>query len=223
MDANVIEDGFQRVWKMFEETGRKFQETEKMLKEQFQETGRKFQETEKMLREQSQETDRKFQETDRKFREADKKFDKHFGKIKELDRNWGKLVEALVKPSVGQQFRKWGIPVEGSGQRVEKQKGGESIEIDILLTDTDSIVLVEVKTTLTVEHVDEHIEKHLKKFRKFFKEYRDHKMYGAVAYIHTEENADRYAYKKGLFVLTFTAGDMVEIRNDEKFVPVLWE
>jgi len=92
MDAHVIEDGFQRVWRMFEETNRKFEET-----------------------------DRKFQETDRKFREADKKFDKHFGKIKELDRNWGKLVEALVKPSVGQQFRKWGIPVEGSGQRVEKQ------------------------------------------------------------------------------------------------------
>ncbi|OQX09102.1 MAG: hypothetical protein BWK80_47320, partial [Desulfobacteraceae bacterium IS3] len=70
------------------------------------------------------ETDRRFQETDRqldkRFKETDKKFDKFFGKVKELDRNWGKLVESLVKPSVAEQFRKRGFPVSGSGQRVEK-------------------------------------------------------------------------------------------------------
>lgn len=170
-----------------------------------------------------QETDRKFKETDQRFKETDAKFDQYFGKLKELDRNWGKLVEALVKPSVGRQFRKWGIPVSGSGQREEVHKNGESLEIDILLKNSDTLIAVEVKTTLRVEAVDEHIEKHLKPFKRFFPEYQNRKVYGAVAYIHVEENADRYAYKNGLFVLTFTTGDMVEIQNDDHFVPKVWE
>jgi len=99
-----------------------------------------------------------FQETDRKFKESDRKFEQYFGKIKEMDRNWGKLVESLVKPSVATQFRKRGIPIIGSGQRVEREIGGETMEIDILLTNGDSVVAVEVKTKLTVEHVNEHIE-----------------------------------------------------------------
>jgi hypothetical protein len=179
MDSQTIEQGFNKVWRMFEET-------------------------------------------DRRFRDTDAKFDKYFGKLKEMDRNWGKLVEALIKPSVGWQFRKWGIPVSGSGQREEVHKNGDTMEIDILLKNTDALVVVEVKTTLRVENVDEHIEKRLKPFKRFFPEYRDRKVYGAVAYIHVEENADRYAHKKGLFVLSFTTGDMVEIQNDERFVPRVW-
>ena len=172
------------------------------------------------------ETDRRFQETDRqldkRFKETDKKFDKFFGKVKELDRNWGKLVESLVKPSVAEQFRKRGFPVSGSGQRVEKYYDGKLMEIDILLTDGDKVIAVEVKTTLSVSDVEEHIEKHLKPFKLFFPEYRDRKVLGAVAYIHLEENADRYAYKKGLFVLTFASGDSVRIKNDARFVPAEW-
>ncbi len=190
MDSQAIEQGFNKVWRMFEETDRRLEKN--------------------------------FQETDRRFRQTDANFDKYFGKLKEMDRNWGKLVEALIKPSVGRQFRKWGIPVSGSGQREEVHKGGETMEIDILLKNTDALIAVEVKTTLRVENVDEHIEKRLKPFKRFFPEYRDRKVYGAVAYIHLEENADRYAYKKGLFVLTFTTGDTVAIQNDERFVPRVW-
>jgi RecB family endonuclease NucS len=171
----------------------------------------------------SQVIEQGFQRVWQMFQETDRKFEKYFGKIKEMDRNWGKLVESLVKPSVAAQFRKRGIPIIGSGQRVEREIGGETIEIDILLTDGDSVVAVEVKTKLTVEHVNEHIEKHLKPFRRFFPEYRDKKVYGAVAYIHLEENADRYAYKNGLFVLTFDVKNMVRIKNDSKFIPKPYE
>ena len=52
----------QDVWKMFEETNRKFNETDR----QFKETDRKFQETDRQFKE----TDRKFQETDRQFKEG---------------------------------------------------------------------------------------------------------------------------------------------------------
>lgn len=190
MEAQTIELGFQQVWEMFQETDRRFKET-----------------------------DKKFQEAAEQIKETDKKFDKYFHKVKELDRNWGKLVEALVKPSVAAQFRKRGIAVIGSGQQVERMLGADTIEIDILLSDGDSLIAVEVKTTLRIENVDEHLQHHLRPFKRFFPEYQDKKIYGAVAYIHVEENADRYAYKKGLFVLTFTTGDLVTILNDDNFRP----
>ena len=123
-----------------------------------------------------------FQRVWQMFQETDKKFDKYFGKVKELDRNWGTLVEALVKPAVGEQFRKRGIPVVGSGQRMEAHLGPDTIEIDILLKNGDVVILVEVKTTLRVKDVDDHIAKHLQPFKRFFPEYHDRKVYGAVAY-----------------------------------------
>jgi hypothetical protein len=211
MDMQEMEKGFQEIWKLFAETNRRFQESQTELDKQFREIGERFKETE-----------RQFKETDRQFKKTDKKFDKYFGKVKELDRNWGKLVESLVKPSVAEQFRKRNFPISGSGQRVERYYNGRLMEIDILLTDGDAVIAVEVKTTLSVSDVDEHIEKHLKPFKLFFPEYRGRKVLGAVAYIHLEENADRYAYKKGLFVLTFTSGDAVKIRNDAGFVPAEW-
>jgi hypothetical protein len=186
MDANVIEQGFQEVWRMFKET------------------------------------DKKFEETARQIKETDEKFDKYFGKLQEYERNWSKLVESLVKPSVASQFQQRGIPVYHTFQRVEGTCNGDNMEIDLFLENGDTIVLVEVKTTLRVNDVNEHIERRLQRFKRFFPRYADMTVYGAVAYIHVEEDADRYAYKQGLFVLTFTSGDLVEIINDEKFVPKAW-
>lgn len=186
MDTNVIEQGFQEVWRMFKET------------------------------------DKKFEETARQIKETDEKFDKYFGKLQEYERNWSKLVESLVKPSVARQFQKRRIPVFHTFQRVESTLNGDNMEIDLLLENGDTVVLVEVKTTLRVNDVNEHIEHRLKPFKRFFPRYADMKVYGAIAYIHVEEDADRYAYKQGLFVLTFTSGDLVEILNDEKFEPKEW-
>jgi len=39
------------VWRLFQETDRKFQDTERLLKEQAQHTDRKFQDTERLLKE----------------------------------------------------------------------------------------------------------------------------------------------------------------------------
>jgi len=235
-----IELSFQQVWQALQEsfrhTERLFQETDQRIEKLFQETDRRFQETDRKFQETDQrieklfqetdrrfqETDRKFQETDRKFQETDRKFDKCFRTVKEFDSNWGKLVEALIRPSVAGQFRKRGIQVTGSGQRIEKHRQGDTLEIDILLTNGEIVIAVEVKTTLTVEGVQEHIDKHLRPFKQFFPEYHDKQVYGAVAYLHVAENADRYAYKQGLFVLTLVFDDQVIIQNDDKFIPKSW-
>ncbi|KPA13369.1 hypothetical protein MHK_006424 [Candidatus Magnetomorum sp. HK-1] len=175
----------------------------------------------------SKEIDQRFKETDQKFKEtydlikaSSQKTDKYLGKVKEFDRNWGKLVESLVAPSMVEQFKKAKLEIDGMTQRIMKRKHGKTLEIDILLTNSHIVIPIEVKTTLNVEAVNEHIEKHLIPFKMFFPEYKDKTVYGAVAYIHVEENADRFAYKKGLYVLTFGDNDMVIIKNDPQFKPM---
>jgi predicted phage tail protein len=199
----------------FKETERVLKETERVLKETFKETDQKFKETDQKFKE----TDQKFKETSQLIKESSKKADKYLGKINEFDRNWGKLVESLVAPSIVKQFQKENFEIDGMSQRMMRRKAGKTLEIDALLTNSHIVIPVEVKTTLNVNAVDEHIQKHLIPFKHFFPEYHNKIVYGAVAYIHVEENADRYAYKKGLYVLTFGDNDMVVIKNDKNFKP----
>jgi len=212
------------------ETKERFFETERLLNEKFQETDKIFQETEREILENSkqikeltakfQETDRKFQDTDRKFQETDKQIKNLMKKSSEFDSNWGKLIQALVEPAVLDLFKQRGINVLGTtnGYIIEKD-GKKLMEIDILMKNGDCIVLIEVKTTLRIENVDEHIEKRLMRFKEFFPEYKDKKIYGAVAYLKCFEGADNYAIKKGLFALTFSGKHLICIKNDKDYKP----
>ena len=80
------------------------------------------------------------------------------------------------------------------------------------------IIVVEVKTTLTVDDVREFLEA-LDSFLDFFPRYKGCTIYGAVAGVHIAEKADRFAYKSGLFVLGLGKEGLVRIQNDDKFKP----
>ncbi len=192
------------------ETNRRFQETERLLKEQSQETDR-------LLREQSQETDRllreQSQETDRRIREVNKQ-------IGDLGGKWGRFVENMVVPACETIFLKRGIPVHQVSQRVKKRLNGQTLEIDVLVTNENHVLVVEVKSSLGVNDVKE-LQSDLNKFRQFFPEYAQKQLYGAFASIEIEEGADRYAYRQGLFVLA-QAGETVSILNNPDFQPKNW-
>ncbi|MGF1570786.1 MAG: DUF3782 domain-containing protein, partial [Nodosilinea sp.] len=61
----------------------------------------------------------------------------------------------------------------------------------------------------------------LGRFRDFFPEHAQRQLYGAVAGIAIESDADRYAYRQGLFVLA-QSGEHVVILNDAQFQPRAW-
>jgi DNA-binding transcriptional MerR regulator len=169
-----------------------------------------------ILRETAQsarETDRRMQETDKRIRDLDKQ-------IADLTGSWSKFVESMVEPAVVRLFTERGIEIEGTYQRVKKRRDGNEMEIDILGINKECVVAVEVKTTLKVEDVNKHIER-LDRFRNFFPEYADRKLIGAVAGMRIEEESDKYAYRKGFFVLA-QSGENVIILNDEKFRPKVW-
>ena len=56
--------------------------------------------------------------------------------------------------------------------------------------------------------------KKLQKLKIAFPEHPSHRVYGAVAAIEFVQDVDRYAYRKGLFVIR-QCGDSVELANDQ--------
>ncbi len=165
------------------------------------------------------ETDARFKETDarmdKRSAETDKKIDKLAGTF---GQQWGKLIEALVRPDSIRLFQERGIQIEFVSPRVKRERGRDTMEIDLLLLNKDELVIVEVKSTLKVDHVRDFL-KDLAGFKHFFPEYQAYRVYGAVAGLEIVGQADKMAYRQGLFVLAVTGQDLVEIRNDLKFKP----
>jgi len=132
-----------------------------------------------------------------------------------LTGEWSKFVEGLIAPAAERLFKERGIEVDKIYQRVKAHKNGDDMEVDILAVNGKYAVLIEAKSTLKIDDVNEHIRR-IKRFKTFFPEYKDRKVVGAVGGIAIDEESDKYAYKKGLFVIV-ESGENVKILNDKKF------
>lgn len=191
------------------------QETERLLREKSLKTDRQFQETERLLREESLKTDRQFQETNQQIQATDKKFDKLQGMF---GNQWGRLVESLIKPDVVRLFQERGIKIIGVNPRMERHRNGETIEFDLVLLNTEELVVIEVKSQVTQADAADFLED-LASLPRFFPEYQGYRVYGAIAGLDVPRNVSRWAYRQGLFVLTVTGEGLVEIKNDAAFKP----
>jgi len=230
----------QEIRQLSQETDRKFQEsiqeTNRKFQETTQETNRKFQETTQEIRQLSQETDLKFNETDRKFQETDRRFKETDRLIRELSKKMdgtraeigrlgnrlGDFVEGLIKPSLVQLFQHRGIIVHKVYHNVEANNGELKLatQIDLLAVNHEICVLVEVKSRLSIDDVNEHLER-MEKFKPLFPEYQDKQVLGAVAGMVIPEDVAKYAYRKGFYIIG-QRGDNAVILNDDKFKPAAW-
>ena len=156
---------------------------------------------------QMQETDRRMKETDRRLKKLDELFNGH----------WGKLMESLVKGDLLKLLKERGIEVQRIAREHEGSFGEENYEVDIIAVNGQEVVVVEVKTTLRLENVNDFIKK-LGFFKKWFQEYADRKVYGAVAYLKANEGSSQRAMKEGLFVIR-AAGSSASIVNKQNFKP----
>ena len=187
---------FEKVWLMFQETDKKFQETDKLLSE-------KFKETDRLLTE-------KFKETDKKLNQLERLFTSQ----------WGKLVESLVEGDIITILNQRGIKVTDTLKRRSGRRDGIDYEFDIIAINGSEIVIIEVKTTLRPEDIRNFLKK-LKQAKNWMPEYSDKKVYGAIAFISEDSGTVAMAEKKGLFVIRAT-GDSASIVNTDDFVPKIW-
>ena len=155
-------------------------------------------ETRKAIQESSREADKRSAELDKQIAETSKS-------IKELKINYGGLsnalgsfTEAVFKDALCKEFNKLGYSVSRhhNNSRYFDEDNHIIAEIDIQLEDGDIIFLVEVKTKLMAEFIDDHI-KRIEKVRLYMDKKDDNrKIIGAVAFITADEGAINYAHKK---------------------------
>ena len=205
----------------FQETDRilkeQSQETDRILKEQSQETERRFQETDRILKEQSQETDRILKEQSQK---TDRQIQRVSQDIGKLGNRLGEFVEWQVRPAAVQLFKQRGIDVHELQAGVSVKRNGEGLEIDLLVINDTEAVLIEVKSKLTQPDVDKHLER-LDKFKRLMPRYQDVRAMAAVAAMVVPDEVRDYAYSQGLFVLA-QSGDNLVILNQPNFHPRTW-
>jgi hypothetical protein len=159
------------------------------------------------LRESQRETAEQMQETDRRLKKAEDLF----------TTQWGKLMQSLVRGDLVRLLDGRGIGVRSLAHQTLARRGGESYEVDIVAVNGEEIVVVEVKTTLRPEDVRRFRSK-LGRFKEWWSEYRDRKVYGAMAFLQAADGVALHAERQGFFVIRAT-GDSASIVNAEDFEP----
>ena len=151
------------------------------------------------------------------------------GAVGEFNEKWSTFMENLVKEDLLNLMQEKGIAVHELHPNVEAMSRGEKkrtrlAEFDLLAVNGDELVVVETKTTLFAKDVVAFVEK-LKKFKSYFPIYKNHRVYGAVAFM-GESRADKgkaavRAEEEGLFVIKSPEGGsgMATLANAEDFKP----
>ena len=212
---------YEEILELFRETDRKFQDTNRGIKELLdaqKETDRKFQETDRLLKERFQETDQKFQETERLLKEqsqATKALEALFTS------QWGRLMESLVEGDLVNLLVARGIAITDTTSRIKgRHPVGGNYEFDIIAHNGDEIVVVEVKTTLRPDDVKTFLSK-LDHLKEWLPRYAHNRIYGAMAWLTADASVEAMAIKRGLFSIRAT-GDSATIQNDSAFTPRAW-
>ncbi len=150
--------------------------------------------------------------------ESQKQLQKSLNKfIGDSGLQWGKFVEALANTGTVRLLKEQGIEVETTSIHVKDESPHRRYEIDILAINGKEMVAVEAKKYLKKKDIDEAF-KRFNIFKQYNKEANRKILYGAVAYLNCEKNANLYAEKKGLFVIQVT-GNSATMNVAKDFKP----
>jgi hypothetical protein len=219
-DAITIQDIYDLFKASQAENDRRAAEADRRAAEAKAEADHRAAETDRRAAEAKAEADRRAAAAERSMEELKRVVANTSREVARLGDRWGLFVENLVAPAVLRLFQERGIEIQYTFRRAKSNRPEAPMEIDILAVNGDVAVAIEVKSRLAQEDVDNFCEK-LKKFKQAFPDRTDYQIFGAVAAIEIVQQVDRYAYRKGLFVIR-QCGDSVEIANDGGFQPRAW-
>ena len=143
-----------------------------------------------------------------------------------FNRKWGQFLENLVKGDLLKLLVSRGVKVDRITPRLvaEFPKKRLVAEYDLVATNGQEAVVVEVKSTATVEKIDKFLKK-LKAFKEYFPEHTKKTIYGGIGYLCEPENdqreAAKYAEERGLFVILSPGGEssVTVLANAPDFKP----
>ena len=143
--------------------------------------------------------------TDAQLAKTSKAVAKLIRKLSKGEDQWGRIAEALVGGDlINIMQKRFAITLDDVSLRTRGKYDGKQWEIDIIGVNGDVVVVIEVKTTLSIDDTKYFIRRIIKRFYKLMPRYRHRKVYAGVAYVKTGSNeADviQHAEDNGLFVI----------------------
>ena len=176
-------------------------------------------------REQQKKTDEQLRETQKVVAETSRKVDKVAANVGGLNRSMGELIETLIAARLWEKFTAYPYNLKRAYQRVPLYDENNYIrtDIDILLSDTEWAMAIEVKRELNKkEEVDAHV-KRMSLIRTYPPtETVGKRLLGAMAGGAVDPDVRDYAHRAGFFVLELAGEAVSLIRPPEDFVPQEW-
>jgi len=165
-------------------------------------------------REQMKETDRRMKETDRIVKELSKN-------IGGLNNSVGGLIETLIAARLWEKFGVYNLCRAYRRVPIYNEKNKAISDIDILLSNTDWVMAVEVKREVEKYDIDRHIKR-----MQWIRDYppaetKGKKLLGAIAGGEIAPDMADLAHQSGFFVLELK-GESTELISPDDFKPKIW-
>ena len=204
---------------------REFREEMRVYREESKKDLQKYREESQKATQESREEMRQFREEMREFRESMReslqKQGENIDKLSEENREFrksleivndrsgtfanklGKFWELMIVPHIDEKFNELGFHFKSVTPNFEfeklNNKGKTLAEVDIMLENEDSAIVVEVKDNFNKKYLDEHLVR-MKKL-KTLPRFANKKLYGAIAAAFVKDEFKRQAFKHGFYVL----------------------
>jgi hypothetical protein len=146
------------------------------------------------------ELSKKMAQTDEQMRKTDEKLKRIGDMVDGIGKNQGFVAEEFFANSLLEDTRLGSIHFDDITKNEFKHRGETQEEYDILMTNGNSVGIVEVKYKAHEKDLDK-LERKMRKFKTLYPLYKDYKLYGAIASFHIYEDAKKAALERGFFVL----------------------
>lgn len=165
-------------------------------------------------------TDEMFKETDEKFEKSNREFDKS---LKELSKNIGGIgnsngyyAEQFFADALEKKMQLLDMQLEYSERNVQKYKKSLKVreEYDVILTNTDMQVIVEIKYRFKQEHLETLINRKIPNYRILFPGNKHYKLRVGIAAFSFEKGVVEMAKQHGFYVLTRTNNELEILHAD---------
>ncbi len=208
--VNENAEGLKEIRKLSKETHELVKESSKLVKENSElvkENSEIVKKNSEIVKENSELMKKQVEETKKTFREMSIQF---MGRT-------GHIVEGLLSSSAEKVFQEAGFDLYNHGKNLIRKFKSENkqMEVDVLLSNDEFAVPIEVKTNCTKADVHKILHQ-MGLFRDLFPEYADKEVIAAVAAINYENGVDDLARDEGLLVIRVNSDDIFSLDPFDK-------
>ncbi len=159
------------------------------------------------------ETDEQMKRTDEQMKRTDEKLERIGISLGNVTNNQGDIAEEFFFQSLIKDTHLGSIRFDDVVKNMEKHRGQIQEEYDLVMTNGETVGIVEVKYKAHENDLNR-LDRKMQHFKKLFPIYQNYKQYGAIASFHINDAAKEEALRRGYFVLQ-RSGDLVHTESSD--------